>query len=267
MRQFLLIPLCTILLFCKGNNKLIDKSQAVSYETQIVNYQSDSLLVGIQEKIYNAFTIGMMTKSSEALNKLGSELEQVYKEKSHNIILYWRSYLQFYASIFYLHTGDKVSAEKEIDKGIEWLDKMERKNSEDYALLALLQSFGMQFKGMKAMFIAEKVKQNAEAAIDIDSTNLRAYYVLGNNDYYTPEKYGGGNVAEKYLLKAISLPEQKISNVYLPSWGKEEAFEMLIKFYIKKEKWELAKKYFQEGIDLFPKSYTINQLASKLINK
>jgi uncharacterized protein HemY len=42
---------------------------------------------------------------------------------------------------------------------------------------------------------------------------------------------------------------------------------MLIKLYIKKENWDLAKKYFQEGIKVFPKSYAINQLASKLVGK
>ena len=101
----------------------------------------------------------------------------------------------------------------------------------------------------------------------MDSTNLRGYYVFASNDFYTPEKYGGGQDAEKYLIKAISLPDQKIKNDYLPSWGKEESYEMLIKLYIKKEKWVLAKKYFQEGNKEYPESYTINQLASKLVGK
>ena len=144
---------------------------------------------------------------------------------------------------------------------------MKNKNSEDYALLAMLQGFSIQFKGMKAMFISRDIKKNLKKAIAIDSTNLRAYYVFASNDYHTPEKYGGGKKAEEYLLKAISLPAQKIKNDYLPSWGKEEAYEMLIKLYIKKEKWELAKKYYKEGIKKFPESYTISQLATQLIGK
>ena len=85
--------------------------------------------------------------------------------------------------------------------------------------------------------------------------------------FHTPKKYGGGKETEEYLLKAISLPIQKVKNDYLPSWGKEEAFEMLIKFYIKNEKWDLAKKYYKKGIAAFPKSYTISQLATKLVGK
>jgi uncharacterized protein HemY len=42
---------------------------------------------------------------------------------------------------------------------------------------------------------------------------------------------------------------------------------MLIRLYIQNENWDPAKKYFQEGITAFPKSYLINQLASKLAGK
>jgi len=252
---------------CKGNTTNFDKSQIVSYQSQTQSIQQDSLLVGIQGKIYNAFVQSFMTKNNDELDSLRKGLENLYSASKNNIILYWKSYLQFYSSIYYLKKGDKKISEKEIDKGIDWLDEMKNKNSEDYALLAMLQGFGIQFKGMKSMIVSSNIKKNIKRAIAIDSTNLRAYYVYASNDFHTPEKYGGGKEAEEYLLKAISFPAQKIKNDYLPSWGKEESFEMLIKIYIKKEKWELAKKYFQEEIVAYPKSYTINQLASKLVGK
>ncbi|MCF6308249.1 MAG: hypothetical protein L3J09_09855 [Flavobacteriaceae bacterium] len=223
--------------------------------------------MGIQEKIYNAFGHSFMAKNNNELNLLSKNLENLYSTNKNNIILYWKSYLQFYSSIYYLKKGDKETAEKEVGKGIDWLEEMKNKNSEGYALLAMLQGFGIQFKGMKAMIVSSNIKKNIKRATAIDSTNLRAYYVFTSNDFHTPEKYGGGKEAEEYLLKAISFPAQKIKNDYLPSWGKEESYEMLIKLYIKKENWELAKKYFQEGNKEFPESYTINQLASKLVGK
>ena len=252
---------------CKGSTTQTANIEVVSYQAQVEQVKTDSLLVDIQSKIYGAFAQSLMLKDNNPLLKISNELEVLNKEKEQNLILYWRSYLQFYSSIYYLKNGDNKAAEKEIDKGIGWLKRVNKKNSEDYALLALLQSFGIQFKGMKAMFISGDIKKNAQQAIAIDSTNPRAYYVYASNDFYTPEKYGGGKEAEKYLLKAISLPIQKIQNEYLPSWGKEEAYEMLIKLYIKKEKWDLAKKHFQKGIKEFPESYTINQLATKLVGK
>jgi tetratricopeptide (TPR) repeat protein len=265
MTRLLFISL--LFVSCKGNTTQAVNAEAISYQVQVKQVQSDSLLVGIQGKIYNAFVQSLMSKDNNSLSKLSAKLEELNKTKKQNLILYWRSYLQFYSSIYYLKKGDNETAEKEIGKGIDWLKEMKKKNSEDYALLAMLQGFDIQFKGMKAMFISSDIKKNAKQAIAIDSTNLRAYYVYASNDFHTPEKYGGGKEAEEYLLKAVSLPSQKTKNEYLPSWGKEESYEMLIKLYIKREKWDLAKKYFQEGIKEFPESYTINQLASKLVGK
>lgn len=262
-----LLIISTLLIACKGNTAEINHSQVVSYQTKFKTNQPDSLLAGIQSKITNAFVQGMVSKNNDKLKQLKKELEQLYKTKNQHLILYWQSYLQFFYSIYYLEAGDKKNAEKEIDTAIDWMNNMTNKNSEDYALLAMLEGFSLQFKGMKAMFIGPRAQKNVKAALAIDSTNLRAYYVYASNDFYTPEKYGGGKEAETYLLKAISLPAQKIKNNYLPSWGKEEAYELLIRHYIKKEKWGLAKEYFQEGIKGFPNSYTLNKLASKLVGK
>ncbi len=250
-----------------GNTTQANKSEIVSCQRQLKAAQSNSLLVGIQSKIYTAFMQGLRSQNTDELTKLSKQLGNLYKAHNQNLILYWHSYLQYYLSNYYLEKGDRQNSEKEIDKGTAWMENMENKNSEDYALLSMLQGFGIQFKGMEAMFISIAIKKNAKKAIALDPTNLRAYYVYASNDFYTPEKYGGGKEAEKYLLKAISLPAQKIKNDYLPSWGKEESYEMLIKLYIKKGKLSLAKKYFQEGIKEFPKSYAINQLAGKLAGK
>lgn len=252
-----------------GKNQIneINKTEIASYHTQFENVQTDSLLVDIQSKIYNAFVQDRTSPENNALNKLSIQLENLYKTKNLNLILYWRSYLQFYSSINSLIIGDNKTAENKINNGIELIESVEKKYSEDYALLAMLQSFSIQFNPGNAMYISVDIKKNVNSAISLDSTNMRAWYVLASNDFYTPEQYGGGKEAEKYLLKAISLPAQKIKNDYLPSWGKEESYEMIIKLYIKKEKWDLAKKYFRDGIAAFPKSYVINQLASELAGK
>lgn len=262
-----LLMISLLFVSCKGNTTQIAKAEAINYSVQLGQIKSDTLLVDIQGKIYDAFVQSLLSKDNKALSELSNNLDELNKSKKQNLVLYWRSYLQFYSSIYYLKKGDKARAEKEIDKGIDWLEAMENKNSEDYALLAMLQGFGIQFKGMKAMFISGDIKKNLKKAMAIDTTNLRAYYVYASNDFHTPQKYGGGKETEEYLLKAISLPAQKVKNHYLPSWGKEEAFEMLIKFYIKNENWNLAKKYYQEAIATFPESYTISQLATKLVGK
>ncbi|TVZ27969.1 hypothetical protein JM83_3051 [Gillisia sp. Hel_I_86] len=139
MERLLFISL--LFISCNGNIKGFNKSQIISYQTQVQSIQQDSLLVGIQEKIYNAFVQSFMDENNNDLNLLHEKLENLYSTKKNNIILYWKSYLQFYSSIYYLQKGDKETAEKEVGKGIDWLEEMKNKNSEDYVLLAMLQGF------------------------------------------------------------------------------------------------------------------------------
>ncbi len=263
MRIFILL----LLVSCNGNTLQTAKQNAISYYIQEEKTQQDTLLKGVQEKIYNAFVASMVTKDNKSLSELSNSLENLYKKNRQNIVQYWRAYLQYYSSIYYLKKGDEKTAEKEIEKGIDWLKELKHKNSEDYALLAMLQGFSLQFNEIKAIFISREIKQNAQTSIALDSMNLRGYYVYASHDFYTPEKYGGGKECEKYLLKAISLPVQIIKNDYLPSWGKEESYEILIRYYIRKKEWGLAKKYYQEAVKLFPNSYTINKLSTKLVEE
>jgi hypothetical protein len=267
--KHLLIILCFSVNYLPGNANITPKNNTgfVNVISPAENIQSDTLLVNIQNKIYRAFVKDRISQKDEALNALSIQLENLYKSKNQNLILYWRAYLTFYTSLGYLIKGDNKSAENEINKGIQMIEAAGKKSSEDYALLARLQSFSIQFNPMKAMYIAQEIKKNVNSSISLDSTNLRAYYVYASYDFHTPEEYGGGKETEKYSLKAIALPSQKITNNYLPSWGKEESYELLISFYIKKEKWDLARKYYNEGISAFPESYIIKQLSSKLTGK
>ncbi|OQX97434.1 MAG: hypothetical protein B6I20_12655 [Bacteroidetes bacterium 4572_117] len=113
---------------CKGNGTQIAKAEAINYSSQIEQVSSDTLLIGIQGKIYDAFVQSLMSKDNKALSELSNRLDELNKSKKQNLILYWRSYLQFYSSIYYLKKDDKKTAEKEIDKGISWLVEMQNKN-------------------------------------------------------------------------------------------------------------------------------------------
>lgn len=266
-KTIILSTLLCLVLSCQSEpsvEELIEVAQ--NYEVIAAAQEPD--LEHIQRKIYQAFVHQIVNNDNSQLKSIEQSLQDQYEKNENNLILYWRSYLNFYQAIAYLQQEDKDKAEKVIDQAVEWLDEMPKKNSEDYALLAMVQSFSIQFKaGIKAPFISKKVKKNAQLAMKMDAQNLRAYYVYGSSDYYTPEQYGGGKEVEEYLKKAISLPDQTIENTYLPSWGKEDAYLLLIKFYMRKEQWDDAKQYFKEANQAYPNSYQINQLAAKLIDK
>ena len=212
----LLIISLFLFTFSNKNTAQTIKTSAANHQNQAKQIELNTLPADIQNKIYSAFEKSIISQNNKLLLKLDNKLKNLYKNNPQNMTLYWRSYLLFYSSIYYLKNDDKKAAEKEIDKAIGMMKNINLKNSEDYALLAMLQGFSIQFKGMRAMFISSDAKKNVKKAIALDSTNLRAYYVYANNDFYTPEKYGGGKEVEKYLMKALSLPSQKIKRtIYL----------------------------------------------------
>lgn len=265
MTRLLLVLL--VFMGCQSKNTGAASSQFVSNTSYTASLAADTLMNNIQEKIYAAFVQGIMQKDAQKMDALKADLTKLHQEKKHKLIQYWRAYLQYYSSIYYLQVGNEKQSEIEVDQGISWMKGLSNKEAEDYALLAMLQSFGIQFKGMRAMFISSSIKKNVKKALAMDPDNLRAHFVYASNDFYTPAKYGGGKEAETYLLKALQLPAQKTKNDKLPSWGMEETYEMLIKLYMKQEKWELAKKYYAEGSQVFPSNYSILQLGGQLVSK
>lgn len=200
MKNIFFVFILSIACACQANTSQAISTEAQNYTIQSQSVSSDSLMINIQKKIYDTFIGTMMTQKNQALLDLSEQLTALHKEKKQNLILYWQAYLYYYNSIYYLKTQDKDNAEKEIDKGIELLEEMEKKNSEDYALLAMLQSFSMQFKsGVKAPFISKNVESNAQKSEKLDASNIRAYYVQASSDYYTPAQYGGGQKARNYF--------------------------------------------------------------------
>lgn len=260
---FLVITIFVVNL-SKGNSVYSDKDCMANSQSQAVVRQSDSLLNNIEQKINSAFVKDMTNQTDNELVALETALLTMNKTNN-SLIVYWYSYACYYHSIFSMVQNDMKKSEKMNDAGIEELEQVEPKNSEHYALLAYMESLSIKYSaGIKIPFISASIKKNGENALQLDSLNLRAYFVLGSNDFYTPEQYGGGKKAEGYLKKAIQLNNQSVKNPYLPSWGKNTAYELLIRLYIKRKQLDEAKKYYQAAMALYPKDYMIKKLEGEL---
>lgn len=273
MKTTLIYLVCSIFLMnsCKGNIRYSEKEIIAIKESQAASLksinQNDTLLINIQEKVLDAFVNGKISKSDKGLVDLEQALLNLNKNNNNGIIIYWYSYTCYYHSILLMIEKENKSSEKILDEGIMQLKNVSNLNSEHLALLALMESLSIQYaSGIEIPSISKRVKQNAEKALQLDSLNLRAYFVLGSNDFYAPEQYGGGKKAASYLMKAIRLNDQSFANPYLPSWGKNSAYEMLIRFYINHKQFAEAKKYYQEAITLYPDDYMIIKLSKELIN-
>jgi tetratricopeptide (TPR) repeat protein len=225
----------------------------------------DSIFYQAQDKIYGAFAASLAQENSQSIDEIINQLQQ-NSAKAPNLGEYWLAYAHYYKAIYYISYSKDTESEKAIKKGIEYLDEKKTKNAEDLALLALMQSFSVQFApGMSAAIISNKSKSNIAKALEMEPGNLRAYYVAGSIDYYTPKQYGGGKKVEEYLKKALQQPVQKNKNPYLPSWGKEETYVMIAEYYLEYKRKNDALNYYKEGIQLFPNSYQLGELAKKLI--
>lgn len=273
MKTTLIFLACSIFLMnsCKGNNRYSDNEIMAINLSLVASLKSidqkDTLLKNIQQKVINAFVNAQIIKSDKGLLEIEQALLNLMKNNNNGIIIYWYSYTCYYHSILFMSKKENKNSEKILEEGIIQLKNINSKNSEHLVLLALMESFSIQYASViNVPFISKRVKQNAEKALQLDSLNLRAYYVLGSNDFYTPEQYGGGKKAEGYLLQAIKLNDQSVSNPYLPSWGKNSAYEMLIRFYINHKQFAEAKKHYRKAIAMFPDDYLINKLAKELIN-
>ena len=221
-------------------------------------------LQGIQSKIEQAFYAAFSGGNSSELTIVAEQL----KQDGSPLATYWYAYAKYYESVFYLKMGEKGKSEKVVNDGVEVLSKLKNKNSDDYALLVIMQNFSMQFADnvMKLGVISEQVGQNVEKAIKADANNLRAYYAAAASDFYTPEQYGGGKQTEGYLLKAITFSEQPVDDSSLPSWGKDQAYQMLVSLYLKKGNMALAKKYLEEAAQLYPRQNGWAELEKQINN-
>lgn len=210
----------------------------------------------VQVFIDNSLNLALKKKTVEPL----ANVERILTAKKGNVWDYWKSYLQMCKSVFYTSIKKDDKAKSNLDYGIRLIEKVQNKTTEDYALLGYMQSQFIRYtKGMESGILSAKSKRNASRSVELDAKNIRGWVVMGIIDFYTPKVYGGKEKCEYYLLKAVSLPAQLVENKYRPSWGKIEAYSLLLAYY--KEKGEKAKvrQYYKMAIKEFPKEAALKK--------
>jgi tetratricopeptide (TPR) repeat protein len=147
----------------------------------------------------------------------------------------WLPY--YYAALSQLINNTMLSKTEEKDavltKAQELIEKAEAINpaeSEIFALkgyIAFMQIYvdpmtRMQSEAANAIRLLQKAKT-------LNPENPRPYYIIAQNQFYTPEAYGGGkNAAKPALQKAAAKFEAfKLSNPLMPNWGGDKNAELL----------------------------------------
>ena len=258
MKMFMFL---TCLWFCLlGHETQAHHHNATIYAADLV----DTTLQNIEKKIYRSFVASTQETNLSTLLAQQKRLEKAVESKT-QLADYWLAYSYYYKSVYHLQQDDEKNAEISVKEGIKILEQKNSKNAEDLSLLAMLQSFSIQFtSGMNAGIISGRAKKNVQSALEMDPQNLRAHLVAGQLDFYTPTIYGGGKKAEEYFKKAISLADQKVKNNYLPSWGKSTAYTFLIHHYLDKKNMDQAAKYHKEATALYPNDHQLAELGKKI---
>lgn len=219
----------------------------------------------MQSTIQGAYEEAIKSNSIKKFTSIEKWL--LSQKKQEHISQYWMAYERLYKACFYLAINNKEKGETTVNEGCKILEDIEKKNSEDYALLAQLQSYSIKFlRGMEAGVMSNKSAFSARKSVELDAENLRGWYVLGVIDYFTPKEFGGQTKCEKYLQKSISLKEQVIPNAVMPSWGKSDAYSLLIKYYIQSNNRPKATATYNKAISQYPHEYTILQYKDQVKN-
>lgn len=221
---------------------------------------AETIFFETEKKVAQKLNDCFQKANAQPLLSLAEQFEHTNKNMSD----YWQAYMLFYASIYRLKTGDQKKAETLNDQAMSLLIDKKGKNSEEWALLSYLKSYSIQFKGqMKAGAISSRSTSYAEKALELEADNPRALYVLGSNDFYTPEMFGGGKKAEQYLKKCIEIITSSTSNPYMPQWGADDAYAMLLQLYQRQDKDKLVRETLDEALSDYPDSYRLNQWKEK----
>lgn len=145
--------------------------------------------------------------------------------------------VHYYSGLAYILAGqissDKKNTDRLLDIAQERVDKsfqLKPEEPEIYVLQAFLYQVRLQADPQsRAMSFAPKAEASLKKAIAADPGNPRAYFLMGNNIYYTPPFFKGGpKNALPVFLKAREKYKGFVADLsFMPDWGKLQNEEMI----------------------------------------
>ena len=139
------------------------------------------------------------------------------------------NYYAAHVSLLIHWTTGNNACEACVEKADAFLEKAEAadNNSEVLTMRARYYQAMLGLKPMRAPYYAPKASGILEQAQKLDPTNPRAAFVMGQNLYFTPKMFGGGEEAARpyfeqagKLFDAEQLDENRSKT--LPSWGRNQ---------------------------------------------
>ncbi len=170
-------------------------------------------------------------KSGDQFMALANKFERIALAEKSMWLPYYYSALARCTAVFIYNDNAKTDAILDVaEKHAKIADSLQPKNSEILVLRSMVLGGRImvdpmtrgQSLGMQSMMVMNE-------AMQIDPTNPRAYYMLGQSLFYTPPQFGGGKDQGCAMFKkskenyAIFKPASALH----PNWGEDQVDEML----------------------------------------
>ncbi len=220
-------------------------------------------LKDIESCIESAFNQSFPDQKNQ-IRPIMEKLSPAHQENASPWLIYWQAYGHYYEGIYLMQMDQKDASEEVLEKGLELLDSKSEWSSEDHVLAGTIMGLMMSVSPGKVMSLSAKSSKHYSKALELAPDNMRVYLALGKSDFYKPKMFGGGKNVEEYLLKALKLDDKYTDDPNAPSWGREEVYGYLVRFYQRVDRLEEARLYLKQGLKLYPQDYMLNELSSGL---
>lgn len=246
MKKYIII---LILVFSCNKTETIDNSYA-KYSRTIDNQKFERM----QEKIHSAFDYSFKFKDYSKLDSISNEIIESDKINPYDLKKYWAAYAKYHT--FLLSTLIELDNEKSkeiIDSAILYLEKINNMNYEEIVLLTRLKAHSIAYNNSLAPILSAQVNSNLNKLSKIDDANPRLIFIKSNFLYYNPNIKDKSNI-ENWCKISLTNSTTINNKTYLPSWGEEETFSLLIKYLSDIGREDESKEIYQKALNKFSKN-------------
>lgn len=211
----------------------------------------------IQSQILEAAKEPNSEKAITKLLMINHKLGRNNFNENTPVLVYWKALTLYFLSIKYDQSGKENLSNTYNSEGQSLLANKKDANSEELALLSMLQNYSIKFATiLNYKDVSDKAMHSGLNALALNTHNPRAYLALAEIDFYTPQIYNGRGKCEHLLLTALNLRKSSSKPGY-PSWGRERTFLYLIEYYKSVQDNNAAIKYLRMARIEFPGNSTI----------
>ena len=214
----------------------------------------------VQDQIDDAFIASFVEQESQ----FDDLFEGLLENRDAHYGEYWLAYAYYRAGVYHIATGQPEKGKELTAAGIAVLEDRAELDSEEHAMLATLIGFSIAFEPGKAMVLSGTSNKHFTKSLELNDQNMRAHLGIGRGDFYRPVEYGGGQVVEMHLQKALAMPKSLGDAADAPSWGRDEVFMFLAMYYQREGRKGEGILACKRGLKEFPGHNELNRLLSEL---